>query len=160
MGRRDTLLANCITSMCDHIYHHGVEGDSHFDGCPFYNECPRGDEDEADGSCFEEILAWLDESDPASELGPGELRAVPKRTPEGYLDHSDLKDAADKLIETLNPSEGKGEGTDLHYYAELLNKLAMAVPLPGSPTYGECVDKAIVIIENYKQRCRAKGNEP
>jgi len=155
MGRRDSLSARSVAETCLHVW--TATGGSHFSGCPFYKECPRG-HDVPDESCFEAVLAWLDEADPASELGPGELKAVEKRTPEGYLDHSDLKEAADKIIEIVSEGdpvpvttrEEDDAALALLHYSELLQKLAEAVPLPGSPTLAECVDKAIEIIKEWK----------
>ena len=152
MGRRDSLSARSVAETCLHVW--TATGGSHFSGCPFYKECPRG-HDVPDESCFEAVLAWLDEADPASELGPGELKAVEKRTPEGYLDHSDLKDAADKIIEIVSadrPDTQEGEDkSTLQYYEGLLQQLSDAVGTTGGVSYGECVEKALVIIHNHNQ---------
>lgn len=136
MSRRDSLLARCVVEACQRVSH------GRFQGCPFHSKCG----DLPGETCFEEILAWMDGSDPATELGPGELQAVDAFSEDDKADQHFIE-----IVSAPRPDTPEAEAeVTLQHYSELLQKLAQAVPLPGSPTLAECVDEAIRIIEESK----------
>jgi len=162
MSRRDSILVRNVVETCRLTWESSIAGrfggcPVHFTGCPLFHDCPQGNEAPHSEECVEALIEWLDSEDPGDTLGPGEMKLVEKRTPEGYLDHSDLKEAADNIIALLGADQsetpaGKSQSerelrATLHHYENLLQGLAEAVPLPGSPTHAECVDKAIEIIK-------------
>jgi len=121
MSRPENVLARSIMEMCKMIWHGPIQ-DEHFEACPLHKDCGKMPDDQ----CFHDLLDWMADCDPGDHLGPGNIEIVPAPRPATQEDE-------DKAT--------------LSHYTMLLHKLAMAVPLPGAPTYAECVDKAIEIIE-------------
>ena len=141
MSRIEGLTARNILAMCRHVW--DTTSSDYYEGCPFHKNCGKM----PDQQCFYDLLDWMQDSDPGDTLGPGEMTLVGEHTEE------DLNPPGQAIEIIPAPRPATQEEEDkvcLSHYSELLQKLAQAVPLPGAPTYADCVDEAIRIIEEWK----------